>query len=151
MTDLSKLAATFQTLFPKENEQEWHSMLASWGKKGDDDIRQTGTAIQSPLVPMDSKLNFEQRILNPNSYPTIDNGDGSISTHRMAWGGDEGNFKAFPTIIQDKAGKLVQMEPMDAQRYAEKTGEYRHFTDAKDAESYAEGGYKKFWGLGERK
>lgn len=151
MSDIKKLASSFQTLFPKENGDEWYSMLASWGKPGDDEIRQKGTGIPGPTISNDTQLNFEQRILNPNSYPSIDNGDGSVSTHRMAWGGDEGNFKAFPTIIQSKDGKLVEMEPMDAQRYAEKTGEYRKFTDAKDAESYAEGGYKKFWGLGEKK
>jgi hypothetical protein len=125
--------------------------LAKWGTQQDNAIRDGGTRIQSPTIDPESKLNFEQRILKPNSYPSIDNGDGSISTHRMAWGGDEGNYMAFPTIVQGKDGKLLEMDSQQAMEHAQKTGEYRKFDKPEDAASYAEGGYKKFWGLGEKK
>lgn len=151
MIDLSKLAPTFQALFPKEDDQEWYSMLSSWGKKGDDDIRQKGTSIQSPVIANDSQLNFEQRILKPNEYPSIDNGDGSVSTHRMAYGETDGKFVAYPTIVQQKDGKLAQLADAEAFDYAMRNKEYRAFDKESDAASYAEGGYKKFWGLGEKK
>lgn len=151
MADIKDLAPAFQALFPREEGQEWLSMLASWGKKGDDDIRQKGTAIQSPTISNDTQLNFEQRILKPNAYPAIDNGDGSVSTHRMAYGEADGKFVAYPTIVQQKDGKLVQLGDNEAFDFAMKNKEYRSFDKEDDAASYAEGGYKKFWGLGEKK
>lgn len=126
-------------------------MLAKWGQPLDNEIRNAGSQIQSPVVPLDSKLNFEQRILKPNSYPVIDNGDGSESTHQMAWGGEDGNFIAFPTIIQGKDGKLIALDDRQAMQYAQQTGEFRQFSTEQEAGSYADGGYKKFWGLGEKK
>lgn len=137
-----------RTLGMEDNE---FSMLASWGKPGDDAIRQKGTAIQSPVVPLDSKLNFEQRILKPNSYPAIDNGDGTESTHRMAWGEVDGKYIAYPTIVQAPDKSLVQLSDEGAFQHAMKSGEYREFSKPEDASAYAEGGYKKFWGLGEKK
>lgn len=152
MTDIDKLSEQFPTLFPQRQDDGWFSMLRSWGTPQDNAIRQKGTAIQSPVVPPDSKLNFEQRILNPNNNPSIDNGDGSISTHRMAYGEVDGEFVAYPTIVQPKKSKeLVQLDDQDALGYALNSGEYRSFKTEDEAKSYAEGGYKKFWGLGEKK
>lgn len=125
--------------------------LSKWGTEQDNAIRDGGTRIQSPVIDPNTKLNFEQRVLKPNSFPSIDNGDGSVSTHKMAWGDADGKYMAFPTIIQGADGKLVELAPQEAQRYAQESGEYRKFDKPEDAESYAEGGYKKFWGLGEKK
>lgn len=152
MTDIDKLTKEFPNLFPQQQDDGWFSMLRSWGTPQDNEIRQKGTAIQSPTVPLDSKLNFEQRILNPNSNPSIDNGDGSMSTHRMAYGEVDGEYVAFPTIVQQpKAKGLTELQDKDAFDYAMKSGEYRSFKTEDEAKSYAEGGYKKFWGLGEKK
>lgn len=128
------------------------SMLAKFGSPGDNDIRNAGSQIQSPVIDPKTKLNFEQRVLKPNSYPAIDNGDGSESTHRMAYGEADGKFVAYPTIIQpNKTKGLVQLDDRDAFEYAMGSGEYRAFDIEQEAAAYAEGGYKKFWGLGEKK
>lgn len=125
-------------------------MLAKWGTPLDNEVRNKGSQIQSPDVPLDSKLQFEQRILKPSKYGAIDNGDGSESTHRMAYAETDGKFVAYPTIVQDGKG-LKQLGDREAYEYAMKKGEHRAFDSEDEAKSYAEGGYKKFWGLGERK
>ena len=125
--------------------------LAKWGTQQDNAIRDAGTRIQSPVISSDSPLNFEQRVLKPNSYPSIDNGDGSVSTHRMAWGEADGKYMAYPTIVQGEDGKLLELDGDKAFEHALNSGEYRAFTKPEDAEAYAEGGYKKYWGLGEKK
>jgi len=125
-------------------------MLAKWGTPLDNEVRNKGSQIHSPVISPDTKLQFEQRILRPSKYGAIDNGDGSESTHRMAYGEVDGKFVAFPTIVQ--RGKALQaLGDDEAFDYAMRTGEHRTFDTEKEAESYAAGGYKKFWGLGERK
>lgn len=126
------------------------SMLAKWGKPVDNEIRNAGSQIQGPTIPADTKLQFEQRILNPSKFSAIDNGDGSESTHRMAYGEVDGKFVAYPTIVQ-RGKALQQLGDDEAFNYAMRTGEHRTFDSEKDASAYAEGGYKKFWGTGERK
>lgn len=138
-----------QAMSPQETQL---GMLAKWGTPQDNAIRNFGSTIRSPAVPLDSKLNFEQRILKPSSYPVINNDDGSESTHKMAYGEADGKYVAFPTIVQSKAtGKLHELSPGDAFRYAMQSGEFRDFDKEEDAAAYADGGYKKFWGLGEKK
>lgn len=127
------------------------SMLAKWGSEQDNAIRNYGTQKPSPIIDPNTKLNFEQRILNPGKYPRIDNGDGSMSTHRMAWGGSDGKYMSFPTIVQMEDGTLQRLGNEDAFQHAMNTNEYRAFATPEEAQSYSEGGYKKFWGLGEKK
>lgn len=126
------------------------SMLAKWGKPLDNAVRNQGSQIQSPTVPLDSKLQFEQRILNPNKFGAIDNGNGSESTHRMAYGETDGRFVAYPTIVQ-RGKALQQLGDDEAFDYAMRSGEHRSFKTEDEAKAYAEGGYKKFWGLGEKR
>lgn len=125
-------------------------MLAKWGTPLDNEVRNEGSQIQSPVVSPDTKLQFEQRILRPSQYGAIDNGDGSESTHRMAYAETDGKFVAYPTIVQ-QGKKLKQLNDREAYDYAMKKGEHRAFDTEDEAKAYAEGGYKKFWGLGERK
>lgn len=103
-----------------------------------------------PFVPKDSKLNFEQRILTPSRYPVLNNEDGSIATHRMAWGEVDGKQVAYPTVVQ-KGDQLVQLDDRQAFEHAMQSGEFRSFDNPTDAENYARGGYKKQWGAGEPK
>ena len=146
-----KAVPGFSSIFPDRDEEQQLGILGKWGSAQDNAIRNFGTQIQSPVVPADTKLNFEKRILNPNAYPSIDNGDGSKSTHRMAYGEVDNGYVVFPTIVQDKKGKLLELGDKAAFDYAMKNKEYRMFDKEDDASSYAAGGYKKFWGLGERK
>ena len=52
-------------------------------------------------------------------------------------------------IVQLPSGNLSEFtDPGKAINYALQNKEFREFTSAKDAEEYANGGYKKFWGTG---
>ncbi|QHJ82504.1 MAG: hypothetical protein [Bacteriophage sp.] len=134
-----------------DEEEKPLGMLAKWGTAQDNQIRDGGSRIQSPTIDMDTKLNFEQRVLKPNEYPAISNEDGSVSTHRMAYGETDGKYVAYPTIIQPKkTNQLVELGDREAFEYAMNSGEYRSFKTEDEAKTYAEGGYKKFWGLGEK-
>lgn len=141
----------WRPLLQQEEEYKPLGMLAKWGTDQDNDIRDAGTRISSPVIDPNTKLNFEQRVLKPNAYPSIPNEDGSVSTHRMAYGEVDGRYVAYPTIIQPKKTKqLVQLGDREAFEYAMGSGEYRSFKTEEEAKSYAEGGYKKFWGMGEK-
>lgn len=99
-------------------------------------------------VEDDTPLNFEKRILNPSQFPVLKNDDGSVSTHSMAWGGGDGNFYAYPTVVQIN-DRLVRLPDELAYEHAMQTGEFRSFTTPDDANAYASGGYKDSWGRGE--
>ena len=101
------------------------------------------------FIDPNTSLNFEQRVLYPDKYPVIQNDDGNIATHKMAWTTVGNKFIAFPTIIQTPDGGLYQFQdPGKAVLYALKNKEFREFNKAEDAEAYANNGYKAFWGKG---
>lgn len=99
-------------------------------------------------VDDNTQLNFEKRILNPSQYPTLQNEDGSYSTHQMAWGDSDGKFFAYPTIVQ-QGNQLIRLPDALAFQHAMESGEYRMFSTPEDADAYASGGYKDSWGRGE--
>lgn len=101
-------------------------------------------------IDSNSKLEFEQRILNPSKYPEIKNDDGTISTHEMAWAGTDDGYYAYPTIV-NIGGKLTRLPDDLAWQYALENNEFRKFSTPEDAAEYADGGYKKFFGKGENK
>lgn len=105
--------------------------------------------IVNDAIDRGTQLNFEQRALAPSKYPVIKNDDGSVSTHRMAYGEADGKYFAYPTIVQGPSGKLVQLDQDQAWRYAMQTKQYREFADEKSAAEYAAGGYKRSWGAAE--
>ncbi|AXH72048.1 MAG: putative LigA [Podoviridae sp. ctda_1] len=107
--------------------------------------------VDQQFVPLDSKLNFEQRILNPEAYPYLTNEDGSISTHEMAWGELGDKFIAYPTIIQLPNGKLQRVPDEIATQWALDNKEYREFNTPDDADRYARGGYKFQWNAANKK
>ncbi len=80
-------------------------------------------------------------MFSPNS-PKIVNPDGTTSSHKMAWGQVDNFYIAYPTIIQMQDGTLKELDQKSAVDYALRTGEYKKFSNAKDAEIYANGGYK---------
>ena len=77
--------------------------------------------------------------------PRIKLKGGGYMSHKMASGSDDkGNNYAFPTVMPDASGRLVEMSPHDAWKQAMRTGDYKNFgKDAGAAQGYAEGDYKK--------
>ncbi len=82
--------------------------------------------------------NFVQRYMNPNPSMVIKNPDGSSSTHQMA----SADNIAYPTIVQGPDGKLKRLGDDEAYQYARKTGEFIKFANEKDADWFANNGYK---------
>lgn len=99
------------------------------------------------LLEENKQKNFVQRILNPTMYPPIKNQDGSISTHRMAWGSTTGRdgkerYVVFPTIHLD--GNQLKDYGNGAFQHAIKTGEFIEFDNQNDAEDFSKQ-YKEYW------
>ncbi len=90
--------------------------------------------------------NFVKRILNPGQYPEIDNGDGSRSTHLMAWSdAPNGKFRVYPTITHDEeTNTLRKLDANAAYDTATQKGDYIDFDTASQAEWFAQR-YKAAW------
>lgn len=97
-------------------------------------------------------FNFVKRMLDKSS-PKIDNGDGTFSTHKMETSEADGKHYAYPTIVQDKNGKLIDLSKLGknaAWEYAVKTGEMIPFDKAEQADEFSkhEGQqYQKYYGM----
>ena len=89
---------------------------------------------------------FVQRALHPENYPKLQNPDGSVSTHSMAADMDaQGNWFAYPTVIQAQPGNWLQRLPkIEAWGHAERTGQRIPFADAQKAIEFSKE-YKKIW------
>ena len=111
-----------------------------------------------PDVPLDSPLQFEQRVLYPSKYPVMEDRAGKgapqAMTHKMAWaetqleGGGPSVAVAYPTVVWDGKG-LRQLNDEEAFNHAMKSGDFRSFDTPDQASLYAEGYYKKAWGKGD--
>lgn len=100
-------------------------------------------AMARGVIQANSHLNFVQRALNPQSWPKVDNEDGSYSTHRMGWSEDDQGPFVYPTIVFDEQTKsLRKMEPMEAARHAIESGELIRFDSPDDADWFSNHGYK---------
>lgn len=105
-----------------------------------------------PDIPLDSTLQFEQRVLYPSKYPVLQQGEGGVATHKMSWGevdidGKPG-YVAFPTVVYD-GKELKELDARAAFEHAMKNKEYRSFASPEEASLYAEGLYKRAWGRGD--
>ena len=83
--------------------------------------------------------------LSKESAPSIKNLDGSVSTHRLAAEKYNGEWYAFPTIIQGSDDSLKEYEdPFEALKENIKTNNVMRFGQDKDsAIEFAKGGYKQ--------
>ena len=86
---------------------------------------------------------FEKRIARPDPEMFIkDPQSGNPQTHRMGWGDIEGQFIAYPTIIEQD-GKLVQYgNNTETMKLMKKSGNFKSFDTKEEAEAYADGGWK---------
>lgn len=101
------------------------------------------------LLKENKDKNFVRRIMKPDVYPAIDNGDGTHSTHLMAWSedgeGDKKKFIVYPTITYDaKTKKLTKQDGDAAYNHAKATGEFIEFDTADKADWFSRN-YKKAW------
>lgn len=85
------------------------------------------------------RTNFEQRYTNP-LFPIV-NSNGTSSTHKMISFEADGKYYAVPTIVNIN-GKLTELTSDKAIDYALKNNEFVEFNTEKEAQEYAEGGYK---------
>ena len=80
---------------------------------------------------------------NKEDAPYIQNKDGSRSTHLMAAEKINGEWYAFPTIVE-RDGVLEKLTTRKAFNAAKDTGDIMRFgKDKKGALEFAKGGYKK--------
>jgi len=95
------------------------------------------------ILNTNSDKEFVKRIINPNSIDPLDNKDGSISTHSMAYAGVDDGAIVYPTVV-NMGGKLVRLSDQEALDYAKKTKEAIMFNDEKNADWFSRN-YKKVW------
>jgi len=94
--------------------------------------------------PTNKDKNFIQRIMYPQYFPVLENEDGSVSTHSMAWGEVDGKQVVFPTVIQTEDGGLQRLEDESALDHALRTGEFLEFDTPEEAGWVSEN-YKLLW------
>jgi hypothetical protein len=125
-------------------------------KKKDDQLEpslDTSSTTELPLQKVDQILqsnkdkNFVQRILDPTTARPLDRGDGTTSTHSMAWGEADGKYYVYPTVVEQN-GELVDISDKDPLGYALKNNEYIEFDSAEEASAFSgDSGYKQRLGV----
>lgn len=142
----SQLAELYQNFMPNSTAGQWKP----FGKYENGGIVNDPTydAISSVLMNRNKDKNFVQRAYNPKQYPSINNHDGTFSTHKMAYDtNDDGTASVYPTIIQDKSGKLIELNSDQAYDYSRETGEYINTPSYKTADYLSRVGYKTSTGM----
>jgi len=97
------------------------------------------------ILEANSGKNFVKRILTPQVYPNLPLGEGMVGTHRMASGESDGKYYSYPTIVQGEDGKLMELPPDQAFRYAMDRGEFIEFPNNEEADWFSRN-YKRVWG-----
>lgn len=89
---------------------------------------------------------FVKRILDARDFPTLDNEDGSYSTHSMSWSDDgSGRYFVYPTVVPDKSGLLQRLDPDAAVKSAQSTKNFIELGSADEADYFSKN-YKSVWG-----
>lgn len=89
-----------------------------------------GDLISKILMERNRDKEFVKRAYNPENYPNhiVNNNDGTTSTHRMAWGTDEGGQAyMFPTLFNEEAREDIKVpnqyaDYISSQGYKKATG-----------------------------
>ena len=85
--------------------------------------------------------NFAQRVLYPESSPTLDMGNGNYATHLMM---NAGNY-IFPSVVQMPGNDFLSMlSPDEAMNYAKSSGEAMALPGDESADWVARN-YKRLW------
>lgn len=99
----------------------------------------------SKILSENKNKSFVQRILNPHAYPVLQNPDGTVSTHSMAWAeANDGKFYVYPTVLTTPKGQLVRHSDDDAWKHTQATGNFLVFDSAEEADYFSKH-YKDAW------
>jgi hypothetical protein len=98
-------------------------------------------AMSKVLSKRHKHLNWVQRGLSPDNYPSISNPDGTVSTHKLSYvTGENGEAYVYPTIIQQEDGTLKEMDGKSAWEYAKRTNTAMMVPNVELAEYYSKNG-----------
>jgi hypothetical protein len=94
---------------------------------------------------------FVKRMIDPDIAKPIKNEDGSVSTHKLAWGSTDDGYVVYPTVqtFVNPMGQaeLQEIEDKDqAYNRAKATGNVLRFDSEEEAKSFADGAWKDFYG-----
>jgi hypothetical protein len=87
---------------------------------------------------------FVKRILRPEAFPTLDLGNGSHATHRMAWTEAGGKYYVYPTVLMTPDRKLQDYGD-SAFDIVKRTGNFIEFNTPDEADWFSRN-YKGAWG-----
>ena len=91
------------------------------------------------------KVGFVRRIIAADKFPVMDNDDGTVSTHSMAWGEDEnGTVFVYPTVVLTEDGELERLDDDDAFDNAMATDNFIQFGSREKADWFSKN-YKRAW------
>ena len=108
----------------------------------------TNTWVDS-VLEQHRNLNFVDRIVRPQLYPTLPLDDKTIATHLMSWStGQDEKPIVYPNVIFDpETRKLKKLNPDEAYQYAMQSGEYIPFESEQAADTFSRE-YKRHWRTG---
>ena len=96
------------------------------------------------ILELNKHKSFVQRILDPKNSPSLDNKDGTRSSHSMAWAESDGRYFVYPTVLRTESGELKRFKDNEAWRETQKSGNYIEFKSAQDADWFSKN-YKRVW------
>jgi len=97
------------------------------------------------ILLQNKNKHFIKRILDPGKYPTLDNKDGSTSTHSMSWAEVDGKYIVYPTVLYGGKGKgLKRYDPEEALDIAIETKNFIEFDSPDEADWFSKE-YKTYW------
>jgi len=92
---------------------------------------------------------FVKRILDKNSYPTLDNKDGTHSTHSMSWSEVDGKYVVFPTVLLEEDKTLKRYPPRQALDSSLENDDFIAFDTPEEADWFSKS-YKQVWDMERR-
>lgn len=97
------------------------------------------------ILERNNQRRFVRRILFPDNAPVVpdDEDPSRVMTHKMAWGEDDGQYYAFPTVMEGENGKLRNYGK-GAFDEAIRRGEFIRFANPEDADWFSRN-YKRYW------
>ena len=94
------------------------------------------------IILFNRKKDFINRMMNANDFPVLENRDGTVSTHSMAYGEADGQYFVYPTVVYQD-GKMMRLGPDTAWTRAMESGDYVMFENEDDAREFSSE-YKQF-------